>query len=96
VSSRSVVSRVPPTPPTRLHPWEKRSPDLGQRVMFEDAQLKSALRDRDEAGDWFVAFRDHHLFARQGRLNQPGELRPCDVNDNLPRDSRSSDSRLDV
>jgi hypothetical protein len=62
--------------------------------MFEDAQLKSALRDRDEAGDWFVAFRDHHLFARQGRLNQPEELRPCDVNDNLPRDSRSSDSRL--
>ena len=57
-----------------------------ERVAFQYAQLELALRNRDEAGDGFVAFRDHHLLARQGRLNQPGELRLCDVNGNLPHD----------
>jgi hypothetical protein len=73
---------------------EKKSGPGPSASPFQDAQLELALRDRDEAGDWFVAFRDHHLFACQSRLNQPGELRLCDVNGNLPHDSRSRNSRL--
>jgi len=42
-----------------------------------------ALRDRDEPGDWFVAFRDDYLFARVGGLNQPRKLRLCDLDGNL-------------
>jgi hypothetical protein len=39
-----------------------------------------ALRDRYEANDRFVAFRNHHIFARQRCLDQLGELRLRHVN----------------
>lgn len=32
-------------------------------VALQHAQLELTLRDCDEADDWFVAFRDHDLFA---------------------------------
>src|ERR1700733_10210085 len=80
VSSRSVVSRAPPKPPARPHPWGKKVRTGAERVAFQYAQLELALGDRYQANDRFVAFRNHHIFARQRCLDQLGELRLGHVN----------------